>query len=745
MNFTIGKRIGAGFAILIILTSVVFTLTNYTLNESKEINDAITTIYNPSITALEDLNIVIVRSKMLINNWVFIQSGEDNIYKTQLRNLIGEEYPAKKKRTLELSENWPEHQKLLIDTITNRIEELFSLHEEIMMQLNSFESYEDAMVVFMINPMIEENGEVDVATNEILSKLQFLISRQKEESTMFTTQMVESFSLLQLVVRGSGILLAIGGIIIALITTRSIVNPVNQLKTILLKLGKGLFPQEKITKRSDEIGEMSEALEDLVAGLKRTTQFSNQVGAGDFEAEFEPLSREDVLGHALLKMRNNLKDLTFKLEQDKFKVKQHSIELRQKNDELAKLSIVASETDNAVVIATPEGQLEWVNAAFERMSGFTLDEFIEEKGNNIIDTSSTDNIEALIKESIETKKSVVFESLNSAKNGRQFWVSSTLTPIFDDTNNIKKLVIIEADITERKTAEELIQRKNKAIKDSIVYAKRIQEAILPTKEFIKEALPDSFILFKPRDIVSGDFYWYSSLKGKSIIAAVDCTGHGVPGAFMSMIGNSLLNEIVYEKGLLKPSAILDNMKTGIIKSLKQKGERGESRDGMDIAICAFDHKTGMLEYAGAYNPLYIIRAIDPANKKPFKRTASSKVMEPAKIEMDPEATNEEFNLYEIKADKQPIGIHYRKSIEPFTNHKVQLVKGDAFYIFSDGYPDQFGGKLNKRFITKRFKKLLLSIQQNSMEEQGKILEKHHLEWKGGFEQNDDIVVIGVKY
>jgi serine phosphatase RsbU (regulator of sigma subunit)/ligand-binding sensor domain-containing protein len=270
------------------------------------------------------------------------------------------------------------------------------------------------------------------------------------------------------------------------------------------------------------------------------------------------------------------------------------------------------------------------------------------------------------------------------------------------------------NIIQERTAEvvkqkEVIELKNKDITDSINYAKRIQEAILPTKENFKTLFPESFILYKPKDIVSGDFYWLSEKNDKIFFAAADCTGHGVPGAFTSMIGNSLLNEIVNDKGIAEPAKILDALREGIIKALKQSGKEGENKDGMDISLCCVDLKNKTLEYAGAYNPLFLVRK------------------------------NE---LIEIKADKFPIGISDR--ISQFTNNLMNLEPGDSIYVFSDGYADQFGGSDGKKFMRKRFKELLLSVQSLSMDEQGHDLNKAIVSWQGAADQVDDILVIGVK-
>lgn len=261
---------------------------------------------------------------------------------------------------------------------------------------------------------------------------------------------------------------------------------------------------------------------------------------------------------------------------------------------------------------------------------------------------------------------------------------------------------------ELKKAYAEIEDKNKNILDSINYARRIQQAILPGDSEIKKLLPDSFVLYMPKDVVSGDFYWIENKNNKILFAAVDCTGHGVPGAFMSMIGNTLLNEIVNDKRITVPGEILSQLREGIIKSLKQTGETGENQDGMDIALCALDGI--VLEYAGANNPLWVV------NKN---------------------------GMMEIKADKQPIGI-FHGDPKPFTNHTIKLNKGDCIYIFTDGYADQAGGEKSKKFMYKRLQELITDNYEKVMDEQKKIFSQTLNEWKGNLEQVDDILLIGVR-
>jgi ligand-binding sensor domain-containing protein/serine phosphatase RsbU (regulator of sigma subunit) len=277
--------------------------------------------------------------------------------------------------------------------------------------------------------------------------------------------------------------------------------------------------------------------------------------------------------------------------------------------------------------------------------------------------------------------------------------------------------VLEEKVAER-TAEVVEKNKeldeiNKDITASIRYAKRIQDAILPPDDYVRKHLPNTFVLFKPKDIVSGDFYWMEDREDSVIFAAVDCTGHGVPGAFMSIVGHNLLDRVVSEQNITQPAKILDELNKSITGTLRQKDlEDNTVRDGMDISLCTFHRKKGLLEYAGAYNPLWLVRG------------------------------NE---VIEIKANKFPIGNSKAGDVKRFTNHEIQLMKGDTLYIFSDGYADQFGGPLGKKFKSSAFKQLLIAAQHLPMEEQRELLNRTMEEWRGSHEQVDDILVIGTRY
>ncbi|MCK4664268.1 MAG: SpoIIE family protein phosphatase [Bacteroidales bacterium] len=427
---------------------------------------------------------------------------------------------------------------------------------------------------------------------------------------------------------------------------------------------------------------------------------------------------------ANLHLENIVSKRTSEIQQQKEEILAQAEELEVTNKELEKLSIVASETDNAVLILDADGKIEWINEGFTRIIGYTLDEIWAIKGHDFIKTSSNPNIKKEFNKCKEQKTSVIYSTKNYTKDNREIWTQTTLTPILNKDNNIIKFIAIDTDITKIKLAEEEIKKQkneieghrdeiakiNIEVRDSILYASRIQSALLTPQELMNKYLLDYFIINEPRDIVSGDFYWFSEIKNKIVIAVADCTGHGVPGAFMSMLGVTLLNKIVNEKGIIKPNEILDKLRANIIASLHQTGEMGEANDGMDIALITIDKINNSLEYAGANNSAYLFQ------------------------------NNE---LKEICANKMPIGI-YSEIETPFSCQKMSIQKEDIIYLFTDGYADQFGGIRGRKFLYKNFKELLKELHQLQMNEQKTKLLDIFNQWKGNNDRVDDILIMGIK-
>ena len=284
-------------------------------------------------------------------------------------------------------------------------------------------------------------------------------------------------------------------------------------------------------------------------------------------------------------------------------------------------------------------------------------------------------------------------------------------PEFDEANKLESVLVVSHDITERKMIELEIHNKNKKITESINYAKRIQNAILPNNRVINKALTDSFILYKPRDVVSGDFPWFVQVKDEIFIAAVDCTGHGVPGALLSLIGYFLLNDIVRSRKITEPGKILDMLDEGVTTTLRQD-EDATTKDGMDIALCKINVAKREVEYAGAHRPLYIIK---------------------------------DGMMNEVKGNKFPIGGGIFKNQTNFTNTKITLEEGDSIYFSSDGFPDQFGGPDGRKFGPRRVREIIEQVHKMNMSDAMNVFDKEWETWRGTTKQTDDVLLIGIKF
>lgn len=426
------------------------------------------------------------------------------------------------------------------------------------------------------------------------------------------------------------------------------------------------------------------------------------------------------------KVNKQLSEQYVAINAQKDEIQSQSKQLELANTELEKLSLVASETDNAVTIMDVKGNFEWVNAGFTRMYGYTLQLLKNELDDNIIGASGNEEVQRVINEIIETKQTGSYQNLNKARNGEEIWAQTTITPILDENNEVVKLISIDTDITVEKKSEieirkqkDQIEFQNEQITSSINYAKNIQQAILPVVEDIHKFF-DSFVIFKPRDVVSGDFYWFSHLPAfdqfneKIFVASVDCTGHGVPGAFMSMIGSRLLSEIVLEQKIISPKDILEILDEKVKYALRQ--ETTDNNDGMDMALCMIEKEDDSyhITYSGAKVDLYYYTH-----------------------------KNEEVTI--LSSERRSIGgtIQKRGNIE-FTNKDFYLYKGDMMWLSTDGIIDQNNSE-RKRFGTPRFVEALNNISKLSLGEQKQVLEHDLAEHQGDEEQRDDITIWGIKF
>ncbi len=420
------------------------------------------------------------------------------------------------------------------------------------------------------------------------------------------------------------------------------------------------------------------------------------------------------------------------LESQKEELQTQKEILEEQNLQLEKLDLAASNTENVIYIFNPEGKLLWFNESFSSQLGMSYKEYKNQgKEIDIKDISSFPDIKNVVDKVLTKKESFTYEA-EIIQNDEKMWFQTTLTPIQQE-NDLKYIMAIDTDITRLKNYElkikeqqddfekqkdiaiqrrKEVELQQREITDSLNYAKRIQRAILPTSKSISRFFPESFVLFIPRDIVSGDFYWFHRIEDKYIYIVVDCTGHGVPGAFMSIIGTYLLNNIIIQNNETRPAEILKQLNRKLKIALKNTDPSSQTNDGMDVALVVVDKAKDTLSFAGALRPLFLFQ-------------------------------NGKF--IEQKGDKIPITSAIAgNTMANFNEFTYEINDGDSFYLFSDGIVDQFGGKNNKKFLTKRLKQVLFDAQMYNMEEQKRIIQKSILTWKGDNTQIDDILLVGVK-
>lgn len=476
---------------------------------------------------------------------------------------------------------------------------------------------------------------------------------------------------------------------------------------------------ESALKYRKRFAELSDSIY-TIAGTSAITEMQSKYEADKKQQEIELLKKDNdlnerekslqriiilssFLGIALLLL---LAVLIF----NRYRLKQKSNDqLQLLNFELQKLSIVASKTDNGVLICNADGEMEWINEGYTRLLGYTIDD-LKKKGRYLNETSSYPGIQELIKKSISTHRSVSYEAINTTREGEKLWIHSTLTPIFEQSGELNKIVVIDTDITLQKKAEEIIAKKNESILDSIHYAKSIQDIILPPQNKLLKKFSDLFIYYQPKDIVSGDFYWMGEKDDKILFAAADCTGHGVPGALMSILGFNLLENVLGSRQITTAAAFLNALDKEVKSTIAGTSSGSNMKNFMDISLIIYDKQKDSIQFAGAQNSLYQVR---------------------------------KDSVKEFKADRISLGESEGDGKE-FTNHIIDSSPGDLLYLFSDGYVDQKGGPDKKKFYYGPFEKLILSLRNESMQRQKEILSETFLAWKGDLAQIDDVMVIGIK-
>jgi PAS domain S-box-containing protein len=370
-----------------------------------------------------------------------------------------------------------------------------------------------------------------------------------------------------------------------------------------------------------------------------------------------------------------------------------------------------SENSPDLIIRLEEETITYINPVIEYYTGRTpvafLNKTLRESG---LDPSILESWRKIVDQVSESGAKIILEmDFPVAASKRIMQVHAI--PEYDENSRLESVLVVSHDITERKKIEVEIQYQNRKITESINYAKRIQSAILPNARLIHKALPDSFVLYKPRDVVSGDFPWFAQVKNEIFMAAVDCTGHGVPGALLSLVGYFLLNDIVRSRKITEPGLILDLLDEGVSTTLRPDEDAG-TKDGMDISLCKINLEKREVEYAGAHRPLYIMR---------------------------------DGELEEIKGNKFPIGGGIFKNQTNFTNNKIKLNSGDSIYYCSDGFCDQFGGPKGRKFGTRQLREIIGKVHTMPMKEALQVFEDQWQTWKGNQKQTDDVLLIGIKF
>jgi len=387
----------------------------------------------------------------------------------------------------------------------------------------------------------------------------------------------------------------------------------------------------------------------------------------------------------------------------------------KKETEILKLSHAIEQSSTIIVITDIYGNIEYSNPAFTRITGYTKDE-IKGQNHRILKSKlkKTKEYKTLWK-TITSGKTWHGEFLNVKKNKEEYWEEAIISPVKNDRGEIINYIAVKEDITERKkAAKALINSKikleeaHKDITDSLTYAQTIQKALLTSKEIIDKYIDRYFILNKPKDKVSGDFYYINKKDQNTIVAIADCTGHGVPGGLISMLGITYLHEIIRRETTNNPAEVLELLRERFKMTFRTFGS--DNNNGLDIALCFINPNNNTLQYAGAFNPLILIR-------------------------------NQE--LIEYKATRNPIGFFPKE--RNFKNNIIQTQKNDVIYLYSDGFQDQLGSMENKKYMAKNFKELLVKIHKLSIKEQEEKLNNIFEQWKGEGEQTDDVLVYGMVF
>ncbi|MFI5203053.1 MAG: SpoIIE family protein phosphatase [Flavobacteriales bacterium] len=577
------KRENYAFLLVLVILVANVVINFLIINNNKRIIREMTEVIDPYVESLEEFKLLATESKMYATNWVYLRNSLED--KDALKLLHSKRFPELKKKLNRLVVNLGKKtDRDTLRAVYAQFQQLIKKEKEIMATLVTFDDYEDALKTFSAEELVE--AEVLPRTSGIMRTINGTIQRNRKEADELKKEMEQASLRMMTIIGGVSLGICVMVIFFMYFISRAIRTPVLKMKHIISSLARGELPEEKINESHNVIGEMAGSVNVLSNSFTKTSHFAYEIEKGNLSAHYDKLSENDMLGNALIRMRESLKTYSEEMEE---KVKERTREVIEKGVKL-----------------------------------------------------------------------------------------------------------------------ELAYRE---INDSISYAKRIQESILPADDVIRKAFSNSFIFYKPKAIVCGDFYWFSNKGDEVVIAAVDCTGHGVPGALMTVIGNSLLNQIVNFTGVTDPAKILTQLDKKLLETLQQHGTV-TTNDGMDAAVIRYRISKKEITFSGAKRPMYL-----------FKNG----------------------ELVEIKGNKSPIGSFQYEFDKLYTEHRVTMHTGDTIYLFSDGFQDQFGGEDSKKFMVKRFRELLTEIQPMPMHEQLVRLEDVINTWQGQIEQTDDMLLIGVRF
>jgi len=447
-------------------------------------------------------------------------------------------------------------------------------------------------------------------------------------------------------------------------------------------------------------------------------------------ATYKLLKKKRKKNQELREKKDELEKTYNQLREQQEELKQQAEVLTRQNSELEKLSLVAKQTDNSIFLSDPEGNIIWLNEAFTRHSGYNIDDYLNSNHNSLLQASSNPYIQELMNQIKVTKQPVTYTSQTNQKSGKKVWIQTTLSPALDEDGNISMFIAVCSDITSLKQAQEKIAMQNKEINDSLEYARKIQDAIQAPKQFVDYVLGEYFEVNLPKNIVSGDFHWVAHKDNKTLFALGDCTGHGIPGGFMSMIEQVMLSSVLQEmEGDFTSAMILNKLRERNIKLLHQRGRAFDSQDGMDASLFVFNRESMMLNYAAGYSIAYLLRFGKPDEAtRQVAEYNNCPIIEP---------DDKDAYLIRLRPNRFPVGGHPKDNI-PFNDLYFCVNDGDIVYTSSDGFVDQFGGPNSKKFNTVNFERKILELCHLPMHEQQESFARIFNNWKGINEQTDDV-------